>query len=97
MNIKWLCIASGIALLLAILDWPYAYYIFLRWAISISSTIVAYNFYNSKLQGWALVFAGVAFLFNPILPIYQAKSTWVFFDFIIAMLFFMAAFSTKRK
>ena len=98
MNIKWLCLASGILLLLGIpTGWPYTYYILLRWAILISSAIIAYNFYNSKLQVWALIFAGVAFLFNPIIPIYLSKQTWVILDFIGACLFFVAGFYNRNK
>jgi hypothetical protein len=97
MNIKWLCIISGGLLLLGIpTGWPYSYYILLRWIISIASIFIAYSFYNSKLQAWALIFGAVAILFNPIVPIYFAKSTWVIFDFIGACLFFIAAFSKKK-
>ena len=97
MNIKWLCVASGIMLLLAIpTGWPYGFYILLRWAIFISSALVAYSFYKANLQGWVLVFAAIAFLFNPLFPIYQTKSTWVMFDFIAAILFFLAAYSKKK-
>lgn len=98
MNIKGLCIASGIILLLAIpTGWPYGYYILLRWTIFITSIIVAWNFYKSEVSAWAFIFGAVAFLFNPIAPIYQSKSTWVIFDFIGAVLFFLAAYSTKKK
>lgn len=98
MNIKWFCIVSGILLLLAIPAWlPSDFYILLRWFIFISSAIVAYNFYTSKLQAWALIFGAVAFLFNPIAPIYLSKSTWVIFDFIGAVLFFFASQATRRN
>lgn len=98
MNIKWLCLISGGLLLLAIpTGWPYDFYILLRWAICISSIIVAYNFYASKVQAWALIFGAVAFLFNPIMPIYLSKSTWVVFDFIVAILYFLGADKTKNK
>ena len=98
MNIKWLCIASGILLLMAIpTGWPYNFYILLRWVISISSIIVAWGFYKSKLTAWTFVFGSVAFLFNPIIPIHLAKSSWVLIDFVSAILFFLAAYSIKGK
>jgi hypothetical protein len=77
--------------------WPYSYYILLRWIISIVSIFIAYGFYKSKLTGWALVFGAVAILFNPIAPIYLAKSTWVIFDFVGACLFFVAGFSVRKS
>lgn len=97
MNIKWLCIASGIALILAIVPtWPYDYYILLRWFIFISSIFVAYNFHRSKLSGWIWVFGAIAFLFNPIFPIYLSRDTWTPIDLISAVLFFISSNSVKK-
>lgn len=98
MNIKTICIVSGILLVLAIpTGWPYDFYILLRWLIFASSAIVAYGFYTSKFSAWALIFGAVAFLFNPIVPVYLSKSTWVPIDLIGAILFFIAAYSFKKK
>lgn len=97
MNIKWLCIASGVILLLAILNWPYGYYVLLRWAVFFSAAIIAYSFYNSKLQAWTFIFGGITFLFNPIFPIYLTKESWIPIDLISAILFFIAAYSKKKS
>lgn len=97
MSIKKLCIGIGILLLLAISPWSSVFYILLRWVICVSAIIIAYNFYTSKLQAWTLIFGAVAFLFNPLIPIYLNKSSWVPIDFISAMLFFIAAYSVKKK
>jgi hypothetical protein len=98
MNIRGLCIASGVLLLLAIPSgWPYGFYVLLRWAISISSVIIAYGFYQSKLSAWALIFGGVAFLFNPLIPVFLDKSSWVMIDFISSLLFFLAAYSGVKQ
>jgi uncharacterized membrane protein len=95
-NIKWLCLASGILLLLGIpTGWPYSYYIFLRWAVFIISAIVAYYFYKSKLPIWSFVFGAIFILFNPIAPIYVSKSTWIPIDFTCAILYFVAGYLYK--
>lgn len=94
---KWLTIASGIALLLGIIPtWPYGYYTLLRWFIFISSIFVAYCFYKSKLTGWTLVFAAIAFLFNPLFPVYLSRSTWTPIDLISSVLFFVSTNSIKK-
>src|SRR5687767_7539042 len=94
MNIRNTCIVAGILLVLAIpTGWPYGYYILLRWIISIIAAIVAYEFYKSHLQAWTFVFGSITFLFNPIIPVYLSKSTWVLIDLIAAILFFVAAYS----
>ena len=97
-NTKILCIISGILLILAIpTGWAYDFYVLLRWIIFITSTIIAYDFYKSKLLSWTWIFGALAFLFNPILPIYLNKSNWVFIDFIGAILFFITAYSFRKK
>jgi len=98
MNIKWLSIISGILLLLGILNfWPYAYYILLRWIISGVAVVNAYGFSKAKFTGWAFVFGSLAFLFNPIIPIYLNKSSWNGIDLISAIVFFLAAYSIKNQ
>lgn len=98
MNIKWLCIASAIFLLLAIPPgWPYGFYQLLRWAIFASSVVVTWGFYKSHITAWAFIFGAVALLFNPIAPIYLNKQSWVPIDFVAAVLFFLAAYATKKE
>lgn len=95
---KWLCLASGILLLLAIpTGWSYDFYILLRWLIFLSSVYIAYGFYKSKLKAWMFIFGTIAFLFNPIIPIYLIKSSWILIDLVSAVLFFLAAYSIKKE
>lgn len=97
MNIKYLCVACGVLLLIAIPNWlPYGFYTLLRWIISISSIYVAIEFNKSQLQGWTYVFGALALLFNPIFPFYLTKSNWVTIDFISAIIFFISAYSVKK-
>jgi len=91
MNMKNLCILSGILLLLAIPSgWPYGYYIFLRWTIFVSSIVIANRFNRARLTTWVFVFGALAFLFNPIIPVYLNKLSWVAIDLVSATLFFMS-------
>lgn len=95
MNMKQISAIAGVLLILAIPSglWPYDYYVLLRWVIAGSALALAYYFYESKKTSWTLIFGSVAFLFNPIAPIYLAKQTWVIIDMIVAVLFFI---STKE-
>lgn len=98
LDLKSWCIIAAILLILAIPSgWPYGFYTFLRFAISITAVIVAWGFYKSHLPAWAFIFGSVAFLFNPLIPIHLSKSSWVPVDLISAVLFFLAAYSVKRK
>ncbi len=98
MNMKGLCIVSGVILIAGIIPtWPYSYYILLRWAIFFSAIIAVYGFYNSKLFGWSLVFGAIAFLFNPIIPIYLTRQIWAPIDLVTGSLYFIAGFLTKKN
>lgn len=98
MNLKWLCTLSGIMLFLAIPSgWPYGFYQLLRLLIFASSAIVSWGFYKSHITSWAFIFGGIAFLFNPLIPIHLDKQSWVPIDFISAILFFIAAYSVKKR
>ena len=57
----------------------------------------AISFSKLNLTGWVLVFGALAFLFNPLIPIYLNKSSWVGIDLISAIVFFLAAYSNKNK
>ena len=97
MNLKWVAVISGVLLLLAMpTGWPYGYYVLLRWIITGSALILAYGFYESKIIHWALVFGGIAFLFNPIFPIYLDKQTWVIIDLIVAIIFFASNGAVRK-
>ena len=98
MNIKWPSIISGVLLLLGILNiWPYDYYIILRLVVCGVAVFNAIGFSKSKLTGWVLVFGALAFLFNPLIPVYMNKSSWVGIDLISAVLFFISAYSIKEN
>jgi hypothetical protein len=98
MNIKIICLITAIFLLLAIIPfWDYSYYILLRWGVCFSSIIVAVGFYNSRLTNWAIIFGIIAFLFNPLFPVYLSRAIWTPIDLISAILFILAGFAVKEK
>lgn len=97
MNIKSVLAVSGVVLILAILPLPYIYYQFLRIFIFFSAGFVSFKFLEQKLISWMLVFGIIALIFNPIVPIYLDKSSWVVIDFISALLFFLATHSVRYK
>lgn len=96
MNTKSFLIISGLTLILAIFPLPYAYYQFLRIFIFFSAGFVSFKFLEQKLIPWVFVFGTIALIFNPIVPIYLDKSSWVVIDFIFALLFFSAMQSVRH-
>jgi hypothetical protein len=90
-------IVAGALLAVAILDLPYSYYNFLRMAVCGSSIFMIWYFYKAGLAGLAWVFVIPAILFNPFMPIFLDKSTWVSIDIIISGLFFGSLVALKYE
>ena len=82
---KTLFIIVIIALVLALLPWPYAYYQLLRWLVCGSSAYVAYDLHSSKKQKKDVIsLTIIAVVFNPIAPIYLTREIWSVIDIVTA-------------
>jgi len=87
---KYFVILSIFMLFGAIAEWPYGYYILLRWITCITSILVTFKAFE-KNNDWAkVVFIVIAILFNPLVPIYLSRSTWIPIDIITAIFFIFA-------
>jgi len=98
--IKYKNIASVISVVLLLLAipaiWPYGYYILLRWIVTASAIFLIWIAYDLKKTFWLFLMGIVAILFNPIIPVYLDKGTWVIIDFVVAVLFLIAVFKLKK-
>jgi len=93
-------VLGAVLLLLALLRWPYGYYVFMRWVVTAASVYGAWIAYADRRHVWTWILGAVALLFNPILPIHMRREDWVVFDLIGAGLLFAAALllrTTARK
>lgn len=77
-------------LLAALGDHPYGYYTFLRWVVFLSAGLVAWVAWESDVQPATFLFAAIALLFNPLVPVTMEKSTWAPIDVVCAGLFALA-------
>jgi hypothetical protein len=75
-------------LILALANLPYGYYQFLRIAVFVSASVLAWRI--SKAEGmvtWIFVMAGLALLFNPIFIIHFQRDEWAWIDVVSALVF----------
>ncbi|MDC0012967.1 hypothetical protein OAE29_06945 [Octadecabacter sp.] len=86
-NLSLFLLASMGVLLVGLAPMPYAFYSLVRLTVCLTAALVAFNDYNSGHQKW-VVFAGIAVLFNPLLPIYLNRSIWIVIDLATIGLFF---------
>jgi len=88
--IKYFLILTIFILFGAIVEWPYGYYTFLRWITCIASILVTFQAFEKNVDWAKIVFIIIAILFNPLVPIYLSRSTWIPLDIITAILFIFA-------
>lgn len=89
-------LAAG-ALLWALFPHDYGYYVLLRWLVCAVAILTTIQMHQSGATGPALGFAGLAFVFNPIVPIYLSRSTWSLVDIGAALAFLWSAGTLKRN
>jgi hypothetical protein len=90
------CIAATVILLGALGDWPYGYYQLLRWITCGAAVWMAYLAYGWEKNWATVIFAIVAVLFNPLIPIHLSRELWQPIDLITAVLFVIIAISIQR-
>ena len=87
-------------LLIGLADLPTGYYTLVRIAVCIISVISCYWSYKSddKVGLATVVFALLAILFNPIIPIYlHEKGIWAIIDIATAIILAVRYFTLERK
>lgn len=92
-------IIPAILSIIALAKLPYGYYQFLRTVICIAAAYLAYREYqlDDKVTIWAVVFALLAILFNPIIPIHLSREIWAFFNVMCAAVFIIHLIFCIRK
>jgi hypothetical protein len=74
-----LWIAAALVLVVAVFPLPYGYYTFTRIVTCIICGILAYVSFSAT-PTWGVGLAGIAVLFNPVIPIYLRRPTWFWID-----------------
>lgn len=88
---KWYLIPASILLLISQFDWAYGFYQLLRVVVTFTAVYHASVLYNQEKESWWL-YAGIAVLFNPFLPVHLDRSIWAILDFATAVVFIRGVF-----
>ena len=87
---KYFIILNIFMLFGAIAEWPYGYYILLRWITCMTSILIAFQVFEKNIDWAKAVFIVIAILFNPLAPNYLSRSIWISLDIVTAILFIFA-------
>lgn len=79
------------ALLLALAPLPIGYYTFLRVVVTAAAVWILVLATRARQHEWIVPFAIAAALFNPVVPVWLDRGTWVFLDLLTSGLFAVGA------
>lgn len=84
-----LWLAPAVLLCGALAPLPYGYYTFLRLATCGAAVFLAWTEYDRgrSVTPWLIALAGVALLFNPIVPVHLNRHVWMYLNIGTASLF----------
>lgn len=79
-------IAAGLSVA-ALAEWPYGFYVFLRWVICAAGiyAVVAAIRYKRVWAAW--IYGCFAVLFNPVIPVHLTREIWRPIDVLTAVAF----------
>jgi MFS superfamily sulfate permease-like transporter len=88
---RGLLVITGIALLLAIGNWPYGYYVMLRLLVPLSAALLAVMTIKSRQYGWLLLAVPAFFLWFPPIGVEMARESWLLLNLVAGIAFLAAA------
>ena len=75
----------------------YGFYTLLRLIVCGVAVYGAIRANSQERTGWACLLAGVAVLFNPLIPVHLTKNVWVVLDLATAGLLGVVAFILRQR
>jgi len=94
---NWFKLIAIAVLLGAMGTHPYAYYQILRWVVCAAGVYAAYLYLQAERIALFWIFAAMAVLFNPIVPIYMSRDTWQIYDLVAVLVFAVSLFLRETK
>lgn len=92
-------IALVILLLLCLIDMPYGYYQLVRWIALVGFALLANEAREQGDNNLAIVYVGLALLFQPFIKVPLGRSLWNMVDVVVAvgLIWTMIPRSSKQK
>ncbi|MCZ2130141.1 MAG: hypothetical protein LC109_07710 [Bacteroidia bacterium] len=83
-------------LLLCLINFPYGYYQFVRFAGLIGFAILAYQSNQQNKQTEMIIYIGLALLFQPFFKITLGREIWNIVDVVVAIGLLISVFRQKK-
>lgn len=87
----------SILFLLCLLHLPYGYYQAVRFCALLGLVLLAYFSFQNKQNTAAIIYIGLAILFQPIFKIALGRNIWNIVDVIVALFLLSSIFIKSKK
>jgi hypothetical protein len=89
-----LAVLLAVLLFVAMGNWPASYYVLLRVVVALSAAILCVMANEEGQEAYFWIFLGIAFLFNPFIPLRLSRESWLTLDVLGGFLSFFFVFQT---
>lgn len=90
-------VIGAVFLLLPAMGAEYEFYGVMRWAVTAMAIWMSVVASTLKRTPWAAVFVAIAFLFNPLIPVYATREFWTPFDYLGFVLFWVGGVKLRAS
>jgi multisubunit Na+/H+ antiporter MnhB subunit len=97
MNNSFIKIGLAIVLFLCLFNMPYGYYQFVRFISMFGFVYLAYTYNEVNKKNEAIVYIGLAILFQPFIKIALGRTIWNVVDFLVGISLILSLFQRKTK
>lgn len=97
MNINKLKITLAILMFLCLLNMPYGFYQFVRFAAMIGFAYLAFSINNKKNKNEVFIYIGLALLFQPFIKIALGRTLWNIVDVLVGVALLVSLRTSKAK
>jgi hypothetical protein len=97
MNNSFIKIGLALLFFICLVDMPYGYYQFVRFAAMVGFAYLAYFANEQGNKNEVLVYIGLAVLFQPFIKIALGRTIWNVVDLIVGISLIFSLFQRKTK
>lgn len=90
-------VLASVMLLWALSAHPYGYFTLMRFVVCAVAIYCALQASSQRKEEWTWILAGIAILFNPLIPFHLNRQIWSILDVAVAILLVVSIFFVRGR
>lgn len=96
-TIDILCLVLAALMLLAVIPFPYGYYVLVRFVAMVVFGYLAFSFFSDQKMEHAIIAGVLALLFQPFVKVALGREVWQVVDVVVGILLILYVFVRKKN